>query len=586
MFAYPDDGQYRQQIVAGMVVDWDVPIPMEDGVVLRCDVFRPLGEGGHATLMTHGPYAKWKHFEDLHTVTYRKLHSEHPEVPAGSSNRFQVWETVDPEKWVRDGYAIVRVDSRGAGRSPGLLDVFSARETRDYANCIEWAALQPWSNGRVGLNGISYYAINQWQAAALRPKGLAAMCAWEGASDFYREMAYHGGIFCNGFVDALETHQLHPVQHGRGAKGQRSRLTGDWISGPETLPDEELGANRRSFAADSRRHTLATDDYWTTRTPDLARIDVPVFSAANWGGNGLHLRGNIESFLGVSSQEKWLEIHPLEHWTTFYLDYGLRLQKKFFGHYLKDEPTGWLDEPRVRLTVRRPGERFFMREEEEWPLARTNWTKFHLDGRRGDLSTEEPSGDASTTYAGFSHGATFITPPLAEETEITGPIAAKLWVSSSTEDADLFLIVRVLAPDMKEVTFIGNADPHTPVAQGWLRVSHRKLDPERTRPYRPYHTHAEPQPMVPGKVYEVDVEIWPTCIAVPAGYRLALTIRGKDYEYQGDPISTGIFKPYAGNAIFTHDDPKNRPPAIFGGNVTIHSGPSTPSHVLLPVIPA
>ena len=115
----------------------------------------------------------------------------------GSSNKYQNWELVDPEKWVPDGYACVRVDSRGAGRSPGLLDVWSARETQDLYQCVEWAGTQSWSNGKVGINGISYYAMNQWNAGALKPPHLAALCMWEGSSDYYRELCRHGGILCD-----------------------------------------------------------------------------------------------------------------------------------------------------------------------------------------------------------------------------------------------------------------------------------------------------------------------------------------------------------------------------------------------------
>ena len=126
-----------------------------------------------------------------------------------------------------------------------------------------------------------------------------------------------------------------------------------------------------------------------------------------------------------------------------------------------------------------------------------------------------------------------MTEPLKRDTEITGPIAAKLWVSSATEDADLFLVVRAFSPDMKELVFQGALDPHTPLAQGWLRASHRKLDKTLTLPYRPYHTHDEEQKLKKGEVVECDVEVWPTCIVVPAGYRLALSVRGKDYVYPG-----------------------------------------------------
>jgi hypothetical protein len=182
---------------------------------------------------------------------------------------------------------------------------------------------------------------------------------------------------------------------------------------------------------------------------------------------------------------------------------------------------------------------------------------------------------------------TFLTPPLEQETELTGPIAAKLWVSSATEDADLFLVVRVFSPDLKEVVFQGALDPHTPIAQGWLRVSHRKLDKKLSLPYRPYHTHDEEQKLTPGEVYEVDVEVWPTCIVVPKGHRIALTVRGKDYVYPGEPgagLET-LGKVWTGCAVFTHDDPRDRPAKVFGGNVTLHAGPDRQAHLLLPVIP-
>ena len=177
-----------------MIAEWDVPVPMDDGVLLRADVFRPEGAGRHPVILSCGPYAKGLAFQDGYPDQWRIMTREHPDVTAGSSGRYQNWEVADPEKWVPDGYACVRIDSRGAGRSPGLLDPFSPRETRDLYDGIEWAARQPWSSGRVGLAGISYYAMNQWQVAVLQPPHLAAMCAWEGAADFYRDATHHGGI--------------------------------------------------------------------------------------------------------------------------------------------------------------------------------------------------------------------------------------------------------------------------------------------------------------------------------------------------------------------------------------------------------
>ena len=172
---------------------------MDDGVALRADVFRPEGRDPVPVVMTLGPYGKGVRYQDGYRAQWDWLIGAHPDLLEGSSRSYLTWETVDPEIWVSWGYAVVRVDCRGAGRSPGYLDPFSPREVRDYAEAIEWAGTQPWSNGRVGLCGISYYAINQWLVASQQPPHLAAMIPWEGAADAYRDQARHGGILSNVF---------------------------------------------------------------------------------------------------------------------------------------------------------------------------------------------------------------------------------------------------------------------------------------------------------------------------------------------------------------------------------------------------
>ena len=585
--SYGDDQQLWSDVRDGMRIDWDVPIRMDDGVVLRCDVYRPDDKRRHPVLITYGPYGKWVHFTQKYNDQWERMCELHPDVPTGSTNKYQNWEVVDPEKWVPDGYVVIRVDSRGAGRSEGVIDIWSKREADDFAVCIDWAGSQPWSNGKVGLNGISYYGENQWQVACRAPKHLTAMCIWEGAADYYRDMAHHGGILCSGFTQDWPAAQVYPVQNGVGTNGLRSRINGKWVSGPETLSPEQLYANRHDFAADCRKHKLDTDEYWQSRMPDWSKVKTPLLSSANWGGQGLHPRGNFEGFVRAAAGEKWLEVHGIEHWTEFYTDYGLDIQKRFFGHFLKGDDTGWEKQPKVFLQVRHPGERFVPRAENEWPLARTEWTKYYVDANDYGLSTDPQAVAANLTYDGFGEGVTFMTPPIETETELTGPIAAKLWVSSETEDADLFLIVRVFTPDLKEVVFQGALDPHTPVAQGWLRVSHRKLDESLSLPYRPYHTHDEEQKLKPGEIYEVGVEVWPTSIVVPQGHRIALTVRGKDYVYPGDTSGgLGEYKAWTGVAIFRHDDPIYRPADVFGSKVTLHTGPDRQAYLLLPVIPS
>ena len=585
----------RSEIADGMRIDWDVSIEMDDGVVLRADVFRPLSERPHPVIMTSGPYAKNLPFEQGWPWQWELLTTTWPEVVEGTTSKYNVWETADPEKWVPQGYACVRVDSRGASRSPGYLDPFSPRETRDYYDCIEWVARQTWCNGRVGLNGISYYGINCWHVAALQPPHLSAICVWEGAAEWYRDMNYHGGIPST-FWPWLALTQILRVQYGVGTRGPINMHTGELICGEETLSEEELEANRCDLAKDLRSHPL-DGNYYADRSPDWAKVEVPLLSAANWGGQGLHPRGNFEGFIRSASQQKWLECHGFEHWTTFYTDYGREMQLRFFDHFLKDAGSWVEDQPPVSINVRHVGNNFVPRAESEWPLAGTVWTKLYLDPRKGALTEQAASQAETITYDALGEGVMFRAPVSEEDVEITGPVVAKIWVRSSTTDADLFLNLQLFDPEGKEIHFIAAVDPNAPVAFGWLRASHRKLDLDLSEEWRPYHAHDEMELLVPGDVYECDVEFWPTSIVVPAGYQLALSIRGRDYDHGsqvvplGDQLAsttgaTGFHGvEMRGCGPFLHNDQLQRPASMFGGEVTIHAGGATPSHVLLPVIP-
>ena len=576
--------QHKQDTRDGMTIEWDAPIPMDDGVVLRADVFRPLKDGKYPVILSYGPYAKGLSMQEAYKHAWVRIVKAYPGIEQGSSNKYQNWELLDPERWVPDGYVLVRVDSRGAGRSPGHLDPWSAREAKDIALSIDWAGAQPWSNGKVGLNGISYYSMNQWQAAPLKPKHLAALCVWEGSSDYYRELARHGGILSD-FLSSWFPRQVTAVQHGVGDRGARSVVTGETVAGPATLPEAQLAKNRADSDGDALRHPLI-DEHYRSRLPKFEDIETPLLSAANWGGMGLHPRGNFEGYVRAGSQQKWLEVHGDTHFTLFYAEYGQALQKKFYDRFLKGLDNGWDKQPKVMLQVRHPGEKFVARAENEWPLARTQWTKFYLDPSSRGLSRTVPRAGTPLSYRTTGDGLTFSTGALKEPLEITGPVAAKLFVASDTTDADLFLALRVFDPAGKEVTFIGSNDPRTPVGLGWLRASHRKLDARMSTPYRPWHSHDVAWPLTPGTPVELDIEIWPTSIVIPAGYKLSLSVRGKDYEVDGTDAAPP-HAPYAMKGVgpFTHTHPQDRPPEIFGGTNTLHFADGKMPYVLLPVIP-
>jgi len=351
------------------------------------------------------------------------------------------------------------------------------------------------------------------------------------------------------------------------------------------LPEEELAKNRCDFGSEIRAHPL-DDEYHQARSPVWDQVTVPFLSAANWGGQGLHPRGNFEGFVRAASKHKWLEAHGIEHWTHFYTDYGRMLQLKFFDHFLHGKANGWDQQPRVLLQVRHV-DRFVERAEGEWPLKRTKWTKLHLDPATGALTPKRAAGKAVHSFEAMGDGVTFLSEPLEQDTEITGPAALKLFVSSTTSDADLFVVLRVFTGDLKEVVFQGAIDPHSPVGQGWLRASHRKLDKKLTTPYRPYHSHDRAQPLRKGEVVELDIEIWPTSIVVPAGHRIGLSIRGKDYVYPGPSGGrlSNFKNELTGCGPFLHDDPRDRPRDVFGGITSLHFGRDKQPYLLLPIIP-
>lgn len=566
-----------------MIIERDVAIPTDDGSHVMADIFRPDDGSPSPVIMTLGPYGKGVPYEVGFAPQWKWLISTYPDILPGSGRKYMNWETVDPETWVPWGYVCIRVDSRGAGRSPGQLDIFSPRETKDYYNAIEWAAEQPWSTGKVGLNGISYYAINQWLVATLQPPHLTCMIPWEGAADFYRDMARHGGIQSNGFIEAWYPRQVVSVQHGN-PKSVQDPWMGERSSGPETLSDDELKNNRTDPVKDIHERPLDSE-WYRARSPDWSKVTVPFLSAASWAGFGLHPRGNFEAFNQAASTQKWLECHPGRHEEWFYLEQGMALQKRFLDHFLKAEDNGWDKEPRVLMNLRKPGnDHFEVRKESSWPLPKTNWTKVYLDGKTSTLAWTAPESSSTAAFTAMEDNVTFLSPPLETETEITGPFAAKIYASSSTTNMDLFVTFQAFSADGQEVDFQGTIDPHTPLAQGWLRASHRKLDPAKSLPYRPYHTHDEEQPLEPETVYELDIEIWPTNILLPAGYRLGLQISGKDFERPLPPNVPNEAWVARGSGPFLHTLEKDRPKNIFGGTTTIHTGPERPSFLLLPII--
>jgi predicted acyl esterase len=561
-----------------MKLDKHVGVPMRDGALLSANVFRPDAAGRFPVLMTLGPYGKDVHLSQFMPEVWERLRQRQPQIFERTSGKYLVWETPDPEMWVPHGYVVVRIDSRGVGASPGRLDVNSPAEFRDFYDAIAWAGEQPWSNGRVGLLGISYFAAGQWSVAAMRPPHLRAMLPWQGTYDFYRDRTRQGGIFGSGFVRRWWSRSVLRNQHGNAETPFTDIDTGERTTGSSTFSSAELEANRADYVGDILAHPLL-DDWYRERIPDLGRIQIPALVVANWGGLGLHLRGTIEGYLGIASREKWLKVQTGSYFVTFLTAQSVALQRRFFDRYLKEENNNWEAEPKVEVEIRSPDDKIARRVTgSRWPLESVQWQPWHLDAGAKSLAVSPPSVDAEVGYQAIGDGITFCSPPLQRTIELVGAVKARLWMSSSTADMDVFVTLRAFDPQGKEVTFLSAVEPKSPLSQGWLRASHRKLDAQRSTEWRPFHCHDQAEPLTPDQAYPLDVEIWPMSVSLPAGYRLALTVQGKDFERADEP------GPTKGSGWFLHDDPLDRPPEIFAGRQTIYIGPTRNSFLLLPAL--
>ena len=550
-----------------LIVEKDVKIPLRDGTLLHADVRRPDGgDERFPAIMSLTQYQKDK-------VWMPPVDLEEGPGP------HMVFEAPNAAWWGPRGYAVVVVDTRGSGKSPGQSEPSSYQEALDFYDAIEWIARQPWCTGKVGTLGISYLAASQWKVAGLQPPSLKAIIPWEGRADQYRDQAYHGGIFALGFLSGLFA--IETAHH----------LLGEPRSDNPDAFNHNLLWNYMRNDLDS--------EYWRMCSARWDRITVPMYSAGNWSGCALHLRGNTEGFMNAASKHKKLRIHTGTHLHPFYSEEGRTDQLRFLDYWLKGIDTGIMAEPPVKLEIRTGGSRkpYQFRFENEWPLARTKWTRMYLridrepsddpDAVEGQLVTSPPPNEATLTYSAtgsskpgepsslllllggwiFSRtGVSFETPPMQEETEITGPIVLNLWVSSTSKDMDIFATIRHIGADGKDLWEVGQHGQPVPVTKGWLRASHRKLDPERSLPYRPYHAHNERWWLKPGEPVECQVEIWPTCMVFKKGHRLRLDIQPRD----------GV-----GSAPYTHYYADYN----AGAKNTIHAGGGKASYLLLPIIP-
>ena len=518
---------------------------MRDDCTLSVNVFRPDDSGQHPVILSFTPYGKdvgpkegWLVAAgDLTRLEDLPDHGSEPGFIRASD--VTSFEAPDPAFWVPEGYVVVIADVRGYFKSRGIPGMFSKKDTHDFYDLVEWASQQQWSDGNVGLNGVSYLAISQWYTAAQRPPHLKAIIPWQGISDPYRDALFHGGI-------------------------PETRFTRDWMKvirvgarfpNPAIYPQPLAIAQKKFFRAIDRLFPA----------PVLENIDVPALVCATWSDQGLHSRGSFEGFSRIGSEHKWLYTHGRKKWEVFYSEEGRQAQKQFFDFFLKGIPNGMLEVPRVRIEVRETREKWTVRYENEWPLARTRYTELHLGGP-GTLTSDKAPAEVSVSYNSTTDSGVHFDFRFENDTELTGYMKLKLWVSTTAgTDMDLFVGVKKLDADGNEVYFEGGVAGFEKdmAATGWLRVSQRELNPKRSKPWKPYQDHLGEQKIRPGEIVPVEIEILPSSTLFKKGETLRLVVQGSDIT---------------SNPSIHHDMLVNK------GRHHIHFGGRHDSHLLVPVI--
>jgi predicted acyl esterase len=517
----------------------DAVIRMRDGVLLFANIFRPDDGAPHPVVLSATPYGK-DNTPDRISMFFMRLAG----VSFGKLNcsRWTGFESPDPVSWVDAGYNVVQADVRGMHKSEGCAGAWTPTDAQDYAELIEWCALQPWSTGAIGLCGVSYLAMSQWKAAALRPPSLKAIIPWEGATDLLREFAYQDGVRESSFVSVWWNNRM------KRGHNRRFALAEDFLRERDARPLD--------------------DDWWASKRPALEMIDVPALVCASWSDHGLHTRGSLLGFEGVHSKQKWLFTHGRRKWETFYGDEARETQRRFFDRFLKGEANGWDETPRVRLEVRQSLSQWAVRGETGWPLSAVAYSPLFLNGAAGTLETRPLAETHQMRYAAGekeSPDRASFRYRFPTETELTGSMTLKLWVSTSEgTDLDLFVKLRKFDAAGQEVFFFGfNGFDRDGVAKGWLRVSHRAIDPQRSRPGMPWHSHIKAEPVQPNEVVPVEIEILASSTLFEAGSTLRVDILGHDADRYPS---------------FRHN------PTVNHGWHSIYTGSTFDSHLLMPVV--
>ncbi|KAF7554896.1 hypothetical protein G7Z17_g2577 [Cylindrodendrum hubeiense] len=524
---------HARAIPSDILVEHDVAIKMRDGASLYADILRPPhSDTPVPAIVCWSPFGK--KFTGLMSLDL--MVPWNLGIPSGTLSGLEKFEAPDPADWVPRGYAIINIDSRGAGDSEGVMTIMGTQEAEDGYDAIEAIAKMPWCNGAVGLAGNSHLAIIQWFIAAMKPPSLKAIAPWEGCGDLYREQFGRGGIYAGDLFDKLI---IKYMLHGRnGIESFREMFT---------------------------QHPLA-NTWWNDKRPDMKQIDIPTYITGTWT-NSMHGMGAIRGYLEVDTPHKWLRWHPWQEWYDLWGNQEANTELlSFFDHFLKGTENGWEETPRVRMAVLRFGNKqpqaYENIVEDTFPLPRTEYKKlfFSTDGQ---LSLNPPTTNPTfSSYDSESSDCVKFTYRFESTTRLVGLPKAVIFMSCPNHnDMDVYVLIEKLDAEGEVMYNMNIPWNSVPVASfdemkpeektevvmyrgpvGILRASHRKIDEARSmHPHWPFHPHEIEEKIAPGDVVRLDIGIWAMGIEYEAGESLRVVVSGRNFgQWQIADLSGGL----------------------------------------------
>ncbi|WP_027520569.1 CocE/NonD family hydrolase [Bradyrhizobium sp. Ec3.3] len=571
-----------------LVCDKDVQVAMRDGVNLAVDIYRPDAPGPFPVLLAFGVHSK-----EFQGDEYPKTF---PPQPSWSSLWMGHMEAGDTEYFVTRGYIHVVAQPRGWLKSGDG----GSREW-DSFDLIEWIAKQPWcADGNVGMIGIGAFASEQYHAARQQPPHLKAIFPYDprgayGVLGGFRE-EYPGGLIHSFRYVGDHVSTMHTA---RGAPGPLSpEREENWrlaLQNPDykmyPFIHNVLVQKGQTFPRffDTLIDPYDSEDVVKKAEDDFEKINVPTHTGAAWYGYTYktHLCGAQTYFQKIKAPKR-LTLNGPAH-----LDRPLRALRgdmlRWYDHWLRDVDTGVMEEPPVRYFVSGANE---WRSGQDWPLPETQWTKLYLNS--WERLTAEPFKSSSVddyippdlfvqmppTQTNRIEKLRFLSDPLPHDVLIAGPSVLNLFASIDQDDTNWIISLRDVGPDphvrtAREGEREIRADlPSRELTRGWLKASHRALDPSRSKPWKPWHrlTREAQRPVVPGEISEYNIELLSTANLFRRGHRICIEIACLD-------LGSGVLG--ATNVEYIPYHLCRSTPVLH----RIYHDPKHPSHVLLPVIP-